>query len=54
MYVSVTQRVYEVSVTQRVYEDSVTVVRCGVGMMGRFRMEVGLRQRPALTPFLFK
>ena len=42
-----------VRVVQDMYEDSVTVVRCVVGMTERFKVEVGLQQGSALSPFLF-
>ena len=35
------------------YEDSVTTVRCAVGMTEGFKVEVGLHQGLALSPFLF-
>ena len=35
------------------YEDSVTAVRCSVGMTDWFKVEVGLHQGSALSPFLF-
>ena len=42
-----------VEVVQDMYEDSVTTVRCAVGMTEGFKVEVGLHQGPALSPFLF-
>ena len=38
---------------QDIHEDSVKVVRCAVGMMEWFRLEVGLHQESTLSPFLF-
>ena len=40
-------------VMQDMYEDSVTTVRCAVGMTEGFKVEVGLHQGLALSPFLF-
>ena len=42
-----------VKVVQDMYEDSVTTVRCAVGMTEGFKVEVGLHQGSALSPFLF-
>ena len=42
-----------VKVVQDMYEDSVTTVRCAVGMTEGFKVEVGLHQELALSPFLF-
>ena len=42
-----------VKVVQDMYEDSVTTVRCAVGMTEGFKVEVGLHQGLALSPFLF-
>ena len=41
-----------VKVVQDMYENSVTTVRCAVGMTEWFKVEVGLHQRSALSPFL--
>ncbi|KAK3566831.1 hypothetical protein QTP86_004565 [Hemibagrus guttatus] len=38
---------------QDMYERSRTVVRCAVGQTGEFKVEVGLHQGLALSPFLF-
>lgn len=43
----------EVRVVQDMYEDNVTAVRCAVGMMDWFKVEVGLHQGSALSLFLF-
>ncbi|KAK3522185.1 hypothetical protein QTP70_027006, partial [Hemibagrus guttatus] len=42
-----------VSVVQDMYERSRTVVRCAVGQTEEFKVEVGLHQGSALSPFLF-
>ncbi|KAK3564737.1 hypothetical protein QTP86_024867 [Hemibagrus guttatus] len=42
-----------VRVVQDMYERSRTVVRCAVGQTEEFKMEVGLHQGSALSPFLF-
>ena len=42
-----------VKVVQDMYENSVTNVRCTVGMTEGFKVEVGLHQGLALSPFLF-
>lgn len=42
-----------VRVVQDMYEDCKTVVRCAVGVTEEFRVEVGLHQGSALSPFLF-
>ncbi|KAK3555035.1 hypothetical protein QTP86_005695 [Hemibagrus guttatus] len=42
-----------VRVVQDMYERSRTVVRCAVGQTGEFKVEVGLHQGSALSPFLF-
>ncbi|KAK3569145.1 hypothetical protein QTP86_025447 [Hemibagrus guttatus] len=42
-----------VSVVQNMYERSRTVVRCAVGQTEEFKVEVGLHQGSALSPFLF-
>ena len=42
-----------VKVMQDMYEDSVTTVRCAVGMTKGSKVEVGLHQGLALSPFLF-
>ncbi|MCI4395202.1 hypothetical protein PGIGA_G00177740 [Pangasianodon gigas] len=42
-----------VRVEQDMYEGSVTTVRCVVGMTDWFKVEVGLHQGSALSPFLF-
>ncbi|KAK3565218.1 hypothetical protein QTP86_001024 [Hemibagrus guttatus] len=42
-----------VRVVQDMYERSRTVVRCAVGQTEEFKVEVGLHQRSALSPFLF-
>ena len=41
-----------VKVVQDMYEDSITIVRCAVGMTEGFKVEVGLHQGSALSPFL--
>ncbi|KAK3537534.1 hypothetical protein QTP70_013288 [Hemibagrus guttatus] len=42
-----------VRVVQDMYERSRTVVRCAVGQAEEFKVEVGLHQGSALSPFLF-
>ena len=42
-----------VKVVQDMYENSVTTVRCAVGMTEGFKVEVGLHQGSALSPFSF-
>ncbi|KAK3542137.1 hypothetical protein QTP86_016465 [Hemibagrus guttatus] len=42
-----------VRVVQDMYERSRTVVRCAVGQTEKFKVEVGLHQGSALSPFLF-
>ena len=42
-----------VKVIQDMYEDCVTAVRCAVGVTEGFKVEVGLHQGSALSPFLF-
>ncbi|KAK3509791.1 hypothetical protein QTP70_011160 [Hemibagrus guttatus] len=42
-----------VRVVQDMYERSRTVVRCAVGQTEEFKVEVGLNQGSALSPFLF-
>ncbi|KAK3558455.1 hypothetical protein QTP86_018182 [Hemibagrus guttatus] len=42
-----------VRVVQEMYERSRTVVRCAVGQTEEFKVEVGLHQESALSPFLF-
>ncbi|KAK3544000.1 hypothetical protein QTP70_032758 [Hemibagrus guttatus] len=42
-----------VRVVQDMYERSRTVVRCAVGQREEFKVEVGLHQGSALSPFLF-
>ncbi|KAK3535230.1 hypothetical protein QTP70_005021 [Hemibagrus guttatus] len=42
-----------VRVVQDMYERSRTVVRCDVGQTEEFKVEVGLHQGSALSPFLF-
>ncbi|KAK3552723.1 hypothetical protein QTP86_021126, partial [Hemibagrus guttatus] len=42
-----------VRVVQDMYESSRTVVRCAVGQSEEFKVEVGLHQGSALSPFLF-
>ncbi|KAK3554745.1 hypothetical protein QTP70_033439 [Hemibagrus guttatus] len=42
-----------VSVVQDMYERNRTVVRCAVGQTEEFKLEVGLHQGSALSPFLF-
>ncbi|KAK3520381.1 hypothetical protein QTP70_024131, partial [Hemibagrus guttatus] len=42
-----------VRVVQDMYERSRTVVRCAVGQTVEFKVEVGLHQGSALSPFLF-
>ncbi|KAK3565777.1 hypothetical protein QTP86_015040 [Hemibagrus guttatus] len=42
-----------VRVVQDMYERSRTVVRCAVGQIEEFNVEVGLHQGSALSPFLF-
>ncbi|KAK3528845.1 hypothetical protein QTP70_011768 [Hemibagrus guttatus] len=43
-----------VRVVQDMYERSRTVVRCAVGQTEEFKVEVGLHQGSALSPFLFE
>ena len=42
-----------VRVVQDMYKNCVTVVRSAVGTTDKNRIEVGLHQRSALSPFLF-
>ncbi|KAK3556885.1 hypothetical protein QTP70_022382, partial [Hemibagrus guttatus] len=42
-----------VRVVQDMYERSRTVVKCAVGQTEEFKVEVGLHQGSALSPFLF-
>ena len=42
-----------VIVVQDIYESCKTVVRCAVGVTEEFKVEVGLHQGSALSPFLF-
>ncbi|KAI5098826.1 vacuolar protein sorting-associated protein 26B isoform X1 [Silurus meridionalis] len=42
-----------VMVVQDMYKDSVTAVKCAVGTTDWFKVEVGLHQGSALSPFLF-
>ncbi|KAF7647582.1 hypothetical protein LDENG_00169870 [Lucifuga dentata] len=42
-----------VRVVQDMYESCKTVVRCAVGVTEEFKVEVGLHQGSALSPFLF-
>lgn len=42
-----------IRVVQDIYEGSVTAVRCVVGVMDGFKVEVGLHQGSALSSFLF-
>ena len=42
-----------VRAVQDMYEDCQTVVRCAVGVTEEFKVEVGLHQGSALSPFLF-
>ncbi|KAK3555443.1 hypothetical protein QTP86_016102 [Hemibagrus guttatus] len=42
-----------VRVVQDMYERSTTVVRCAVGQTEEFKVELGLYQGSALSPFLF-
>ena len=42
-----------VEVVKDMYEDSITTVKCAAGMTEGFRVEVGLHQGSALSPFLF-
>ncbi|KAK3508077.1 hypothetical protein QTP70_012391 [Hemibagrus guttatus] len=42
-----------VRVVQDMYERSRTVVRCAIGQTEEFKVEVGLHQGSALSPFLF-
>ena len=43
-----------VRVVQDMYDDSMTSVRCAVGMTEWFKVDVGLLQGSALSPFLFE
>ena len=41
-----------VRLVQDIYESRMTVMMCVVGVTDGFRVEVGLHQRSALSPFL--
>ncbi|KAK3512706.1 hypothetical protein QTP70_023157 [Hemibagrus guttatus] len=47
------QKTYDELYTRDMYERSRTVVRCAVGQTEEFKVEVGLHQASALSPFLF-
>ena len=48
-----TIRVKHVRLVQDMYESSITVVMCAIGVMDGFKLEVGLHQGSALSPFSF-